>query len=261
MLTFGSNTFGSTIIIVPIDGEILGCPFSVFVDIRMLDDEPILPLRLLPRHKIGHATCGYLLRDPLPLRNHPKLPSVPIQTLWMHAADSRSDFLSIDAKMAMDTVRQVYPRANGDFTQRYHAVDPTSGNVESYRELWSTETIEGEQEGWWLRATGTHSDKGIVYAGCIIRASDFAQGFLKTETGIGVARWSNTTVRDKVTDGSTTNPKEWQMIMAAGDQDEVVALNFWLDGEWEDDMVEGQIWRRSVRSMELEWRCAKLFEW
>jgi len=55
--------------------------------------------------------------------------------------------------------------------------------------------------------------------------------------------------------------KKWEMFMAAGDREEVVALNFWLDGEWEVDMVEGQCWQRSVRSMEVEWRCAKLFEW
>jgi len=132
---FGSDTLGSIIIIAPVKGEILGCPFSVFINIRMLNDEPILPCRLLPRQTISDATCGYLLRDPLPLRNHPKPPSVPIQTLWMHAADSRSEFLSIDAKMSMDTVRHVYPRANGRFTQKYHGIDPTSGHVEGHREL------------------------------------------------------------------------------------------------------------------------------
>lgn len=256
-----SDAYGTILIVVPIGGEILGCPFSVFVEIRILDSDKEPTNDILSRHRVEKACCGYLIRDPLPLRNRPKPPSVPVQTLWMYAADSESDFLRIDAEMAMNTIRDLFPRKDGCFTLRYPATNPTTGYVATHKEFWRKENVEGEQEGWWLRAMGTHSDKGSVYAGCIIRVADFAQGFLKSETGIGVVRWSNRVPWDGIVVETKPGATSWHMTMAAGDVEEIEALNFWIKGEWEDDMVDGQRWSMTVRGMEVEWRCAKLLDW
>jgi hypothetical protein len=189
---------------------------------------------------------------------HP--PEVPEHTLWQDEIGAEFELISIDKWFEKRYIYDVFPQGNDCFMKSYKAVLAT-GEVQNQLEFWERETVAVERVGWWLRGIITHSQKGPVKAGSIIRTVDFAQRLLKSETGIGVARWTFRTALNGIMDENAPATKSWFLIMGLAGKMRCVCLDFWLNEEMAGGVIKGQQWTITARRVQVEWESGLHFRW
>lgn len=113
----------------------------------------------------------------------------PPHTVWKHWVDSKTAHPGIDEGDMFATV-------NGLEYERGENVDPHTGNIQEYEELWKSLKCEGELQGASQVEGSCDGVTSVVLQtessesrGLIVRVGQWIQGMLKVGNDVTVERW------------------------------------------------------------------------
>lgn len=111
---------------------------------------------------------------------------------WSHLVDSRT-IDDHEATAAMPDIGRCQVLSNGDELEIGEMVNPASGKVEKYEEVWRAEYIPLGAQVEVLqsrRVVPNRSDPAVdVVHGIFVRIGNWAQGIARTKSGVVATRW------------------------------------------------------------------------
>jgi hypothetical protein len=172
----------------------------------------------------------------------------PSHTVWTHWVDSKTT----------EEVRDegdMWPRddGSGGVVERGSMVNPASGKVESYEEIWADLELESKGMCWVLK---TESD-GVK--GMMIRVGNYIQGVLRKGPSVNVGSWGKLE-----TGQGEARRREWKQVVLIGMWDMPGPLgDLGIGSGVGDKFMSGSftIGEPSKSEDALEWECVEFFEW
>lgn len=107
----------------------------------------------------------------------------PAHTVWEHWIDSNSDDPATDEG-------DMWTQSNGDVLEQGKNVDPDTGVVKAYEELWRNLEVEavGQEKGFASVVLRVQDDR-MGARGMVVRVGGWCQGILKVGDDITTERW------------------------------------------------------------------------
>lgn len=184
-------------------------------------------------------------------------PDIPPHTVWAHWMDSKSGTPAVDEG-------DMYPQPNGDVLEKGSMVDPTTGLISEYEELWADleiNIIGAEEKRVCIVLKAEPENK--LNKGMVIRNGGWCQGILQSGEDITVERWQwvdkaiSRGKGDYATqqeDALAEEEKEgnWERVMRLGSAFLPCGVTF------ETDLVRND---GTVVFGNLEWKVAENYRW
>ncbi|KAI9719800.1 MAG: hypothetical protein M1812_003289 [Candelaria pacifica] len=171
----------------PTSTLVLTSQASHFVDVRLLIPEPngnpasASNISTKPFEALDWAFAGTSATTPSPRAN----PDTPAHTLWTHLIDSQTP----DAPETVRDKGDIFPQANGDSLETGSMINPATGEVAAYEELWTELEVPPSLHFSVVLKTRTKNWEGGE-RGMIVRVGGWCQGILTDTNGrCTIERW------------------------------------------------------------------------
>ena len=188
---------------------------------------------------------------------HSSDPDVPPHTVWAHWIDSKSGTPAVDEG-------DMYPQPNGDVLEKGSMVDPATGLVTEYEELWADleiDTIGAEEKHMCIVLKAEPENK--LNKGMVVRIGGWCQGILQTGEDITVERWqwikkanpptkSGSAPHQENTFAKEAEEGNWERVMRLGSAFLPCGVTF------ETDLVKDN---GKVVFGNLEWKVVEIYRW
>lgn len=184
---------------------------------------------------------------------------MPFHTVWVHWIDSESSDPAVDEG-------DMYPQPNGDVLEKGTTVNPATGGLLEYEELWSdldirTIGVEAKRVCIVLKAEAENQ----VNKGMVIRIGGWCQGILQSGEDITVERWqwvnqtesganngSMTHARQEDTSAKDEKEGNWERVVRLGNHNLPCGVTF------EPDLLGDNA---KVDFGNLEWKVVENYRW
>ncbi|KAK0666787.1 hypothetical protein QBC41DRAFT_280178 [Cercophora samala] len=187
----------------PTSTIVLTSPGRRFVDVRVFLPLPTPPDSDLPLEQLEWAIAGTSTSSPVVVNESTQKVEEYSHCVWSHWIDSRVHEGDVPADEGDNYTVEGRPELT---LEKGRMVNPDSGRVEGYEEMWEGKGVEGvegveclvlvydaeaqgDDDDDWMGGGGAEGRGEGVRRGMVVRLGGYVQGFLREGEDVRVERW------------------------------------------------------------------------